>query len=392
MKGTRKIQMAAYVAVLAVLTFNAATTYRDFRTTAASWVSVTETHEVLGQLTSLLSAIKDAETGQRGFLLTGRDEYLEPYTQGLEEGSRSLQQLRQDRGRGRPFDEGMAALEPEVQDKLTELGETIRLKRAGRSEEALAIVRTGHGKEVMDRIRQTVARLVDDENRLRRRRTTEAKEAAHRALLTFGTTSTLALALLGIVYAVTYRASERLRQSEQWLQTTLESIGDAVIATDPEGRVKFVNSMASTFTGWALHEAAGQELDHVFCTVNEFTRTPAESPVAQVLRDGLVVGLANHTVLISRDGTERPIRNSGAPICDSAGRILGVVLVFTDESERRAAEWALRASEAEYRAVFEADAVGHAEVEVGSYRFVRVNQKYCELTGYSEGDFLAGVT
>lgn len=137
------------------------------------------------------------------------------------------------------------------------------------------------------------------------------------------------------------RVEERtaaLQQTTQSLATTLNSIGDAVIATDTEGRVVRMNPVAETLTGWPLAEALGRSLAEIFRIFNEETRQRAESPVVRVLREGLVVGLANHTALISRDGAERPIADSGAPIRDAEGRITGVVLVFRDQTEERKAE------------------------------------------------------
>jgi PAS domain S-box-containing protein len=134
------------------------------------------------------------------------------------------------------------------------------------------------------------------------------------------------------------RAEAALRERSELLRITLASIGDAVIATDTDGRVTFMNPVAEGLTGWPQEEAAGRALDEVFVIVNESTRRAVESPVGKVLREGAVVGLANHTVLIARDGTQRPIDDSGAPIRDARGGMLGVVLVFRDISERRAFE------------------------------------------------------
>ena len=108
-----------------------------------------------------------------------------------------------------------------------------------------------------------------------------------------------------------------------------------MIATDKRGRVTFANPVAGTLTGWTPEEATGQPLGEVFRIINEETRRPVEDPVVRVLRDGVVVGLANHTLLIARDGTERPIHDSAAPIRDGDGEILGAVLVFGDDTERR---------------------------------------------------------
>ncbi|HEU4594002.1 MAG TPA: PAS domain S-box protein [Pyrinomonadaceae bacterium] len=134
------------------------------------------------------------------------------------------------------------------------------------------------------------------------------------------------------------RAEASTRRSEESLATTLKSIGDAVITTDGRGRVTFLNPAAEKLTGWTSDEARGRDLPEVFRIVNEETRLPVESPVARVLREGVVVGLANHTALLSKDGRETPIDDSGAPIRAADGRIVGVVLVFHDITERKHAE------------------------------------------------------
>ena len=134
------------------------------------------------------------------------------------------------------------------------------------------------------------------------------------------------------------RTEAARRREGEWLQLTLRSIGDAVIATDREGRVQFLNPVAEGLTGWASGEATGHALGDVFRIVNEATRRVVENPVAEVLREGNVVGLANHTVLIAKDGSERPIEDSASPIKDERGEISGVVLVFQDVTSRKRAE------------------------------------------------------
>jgi len=160
------------------------------------------------------------------------------------------------------------------------------------------------------------------------------------------------------------RAEAAMREREEDLAVTLASIGDGVIATDTAGRVTRLNAVAETLTGWTAAEAQGRPLAEVFCIVNEETRAAVESPVAKVMATGLVVGLANHTLLVARDGTERPIADSGAPIRDAQNRVRGVVLVFRDQTEERRAERALRDQEACYRELFENMASGVAVYEV----------------------------
>ena len=142
-------------------------------------------------------------------------------------------------------------------------------------------------------------------------------------------------AMITALVEVLHAARRRAEANERWLSAVLSSIGDAVIATDGRGRVSFTNSVAQSLTGWADDEAKGKPLQDVFAVVSEDDRRPVESPVARVIREGVVVGLANHTSLIARDGTERPIADSAAPIRDHEDKIAGVVLVFRDVTDRR---------------------------------------------------------
>src|SRR5436190_5602240 len=138
------------------------------------------------------------------------------------------------------------------------------------------------------------------------------------------------------------RAHEQLRQSEERFRVTLASIGDGVIATDKDGRATFINAVAETLTGWSQPEAIGVPLESLFKIVNEMNRQPVENPVTRVLREGTVVGLANHTILIAKDGKEWPIDDSAAPIRGSDGGLTGVVLVFRDATRQREVELAAR--------------------------------------------------
>ncbi len=134
------------------------------------------------------------------------------------------------------------------------------------------------------------------------------------------------------------RVDRQLAEERERLRITLASIADAVISTDPEGRVVYLNGVAETLTGWHQADAAGRPLPEVFHIINEGTRLPVDNPALRALAEGRIVELANHTLLIARDGTERPIDDSAAPMRDDAGTIMGAVLVFRDVSEKKRAE------------------------------------------------------
>lgn len=149
------------------------------------------------------------------------------------------------------------------------------------------------------------------------------------------------------------RFEKVLSETETLYRTTFYSIGDAVITTDDKGFIQRVNPVAEKLTGWKEADAQGKMLEEVFRIINEETREIVESPAQKVLNLGLIVGLANHTLLLSKDGKEIPIADSGAPIKDEDGKVAGVVLVFRDQTEERKSQRLLEESEAKYRELIE---------------------------------------
>jgi PAS domain S-box-containing protein len=143
-------------------------------------------------------------------------------------------------------------------------------------------------------------------------------------------------------------ANAVLQSEREWFRTTLASIGDAVITTNTIGQVTTLNSVAERLTGWTQHEASGQDLANVFQIINDATRQPVDSPAMRALAEGTIVGLANHTLLIAKDGTERFIDDSAAPIRSESGELIGAVLIFRDITERYKTDHALRESEARF--------------------------------------------
>ena len=185
--------------------------------------------------------------------------------------------------------------------------------------------------------------FIETEETLRNQRTRAIQVATRMAVgsgliaaMLLGVTLTIFIRRQLITVSRTYRQALFTEQEQrQWLNITLTSIGDAVIVTDAQGRINLVNGVAESVTGWKMADAVGRPLPEVFQIFNEDTRVEVENPVTKVLRAGQVVGLANHTLLIAKDGREVPIDDSGAPIKDNEGNIVGVVLVFRDITERK---------------------------------------------------------
>ena len=208
-----------------------------------------------------------------------------------------------------------------------------------------------------------------------------------------GEIGALARAFDGMAEAVVQREAARdaaqaaLRESEQRWATTLASIGDAVIATDLESRITFMNAVAEELTGWTLIEASMKPVKAAFNIVNQNTREEVENPVAKVLREGMIVGLANHTILIRKDLAEVPIDDSGAPIRDKDGKTVGVVLVFRDITDRKQAEETLRQQaqllDLSYDAIFTWDLNG----TIGFW-----NQGAEKLYGYSRDEAVGRIS
>jgi len=307
-----------------------------------------EVHDSTGELLSLL---KDAETGQRGFLLTGRETYLDPYTSAMANIPGVLGKLRSLAAARKDESDRVAALEPVVAAKISELADTIQLRRTRGVAPALEIVDSDRGKVLMDDIRTRCAYIRDASSRRATEYSASAEKSATTLTLvaTFG--SSLLLAFLAASAVAIFRGLKHREQlyreassNAELLRVTLASIGDGVIATDRSARITFINPVALQLTGWTSEQAIQTPIRELFRIVSETSRATVDNPLEKALVTGEVVGLANHTVLIARDGTEIPIDDSGAPIRDRDGRIQGAVLVFRDISARRRSERQLKES------------------------------------------------
>ena len=178
--------------------------------------------------------------------------------------------------------------------------------------------------------------------------------------------------------------SVSLAEEKERLLVTLRSIGDGVITTDTKGIVTLMNSVAEQLTGFSAAEAFGKPLVEIFHIIHEHTRERCENPVEKVMKSGLIIGLANHTALISRDGTERIIADSGAPIRDAQGNVIGVVLVFRDITKKKQAEEALKKSEERFRTLTDAAFEGVCLVEKGLV--IDVNDQLLSMFSFTRGE------
>jgi PAS domain S-box-containing protein len=356
--------VVALVLVLAigVLTYQSWAAYRSGADRVVAIRKITEAS------TSLLSELKDAETGERGFLLTGQESYLEPYRSALSEIPNTIKQLDQMTEADPENARHVAALKPLVREELRELEQTIDLRRTRGTDAAVAELKLGRGKELMDEIRQGCGGVRTEEYLVLNRERDSARASAKRAgLISVG--GSLALFALLTWSVITIRrttrrrqelisalqqSEEQVRQGRDWLHTTLRSIGDGVIATDSAGRVAFLNEAAQALTGWTQEDAVGVPFDRVFAITHEKAGAIAANPLTGALLENRAVGLENHAILTSKQGRKIPIDDTAAPIRNRHGEVVGGVLVFRDVMERRKAELFEEKAKERYRFFAEA--------------------------------------
>jgi len=297
-----------------------------------AWVDHTD--RVLDQSGQLLKLLVDMESAERGYIATGDETFLRPYLEGTGRFKSEFQALNQ-----------LVEDNPLEQKKLKDIyigyqeseeydSRIIALRRARKADPTL--IEDQLRKNKMDMLRDQIAEFQETEEKLRIQR---VDNAHHRWMLMI--TSCLVLGLGSGVFLAWFtryhveKLGTKLLQSEERWTATLGSIGEAVIATDSEGRITFLNPVAAALTGWQLEEALKQPIGNVLRLVNEESGETADNEVLRVLKEKQIFAVANHVDLVTRDGREIAVEHSAAPILASEGRVIGVVLVFRDVAERR---------------------------------------------------------
>jgi PAS domain S-box-containing protein len=297
--------------------------------------SVDYTDRVLDQSGHLLVLLVDMESGTRGYIATGDESFLRLYLEGTKRIDPEYQalygmvgeNLPQQQQRLKNFHAGYVGWEEYA-------SQIIALRRAGKADPTL--YENQQGKLRMDALRKQISEFQSVEAGLR----VERIQAAHMRWIVM-VASFLGLGLgVGVFLALFTRYNveklgTKLLQSEERWTATLGSIGEAVIATDSEGRVTFLNPVASALTGWPAEEAENQPVGDVFKIVNEKSGMSADDEVLQVLEERHILTVANNVALITRDGREISVEHSAAPILAREGKVIGVVLVFRDVAARR---------------------------------------------------------
>jgi len=400
--GFRNILTRAVVAPLIIMALLAGVLLWQIDGYRAATRAVIRSDRTIAQANLLEKLLVDMETGLRGYLITGADEFLDPYNQALPQIQPTIDMLNT-----------RVADEPEQLERLKQTLQVfgqwqkyatgvLQLRKSGG--DYTSVVASGAGKQLMNDIRAQLGAFIQSEADQRDMLAENAQQTAWIVIYTSLGLALIVGALLAFysrrqlvllshsykqAFAVARERADQVAEQRERLQVTLASIGDGVIVTDVHGKVTFANSVAQALTGWTQADIQGRPLEQVFVIVNEETRRQVENPIAKVLREGTVVGLANHTILIARHGAEVPIDDSAAPIHDAGGKIVGVVLVFRDIAERKRAEDAIQQSEERFRLVFENAPIGICLGRDGQILYG--NQALATMFGYADLDELRGL-
>lgn len=344
--------IAGFAVLLIILIGNGFLTRREVGTQIATEAQMAESRHLMLELEMTGSLLKDAETGQRGYLYTGEQRYLAPYDVARTEIDSHFDELMQMTADHPEQQSSIVELHALEQLKMGELAQTIALYREGKADEARGVVLSNLGRSTMERFRNVIDQLERQESAHETSRIAQYQRTVRRTISSIYLASLLAtVGLVTLAYFILREMSLRekhaqeIREREEWFRTTLTSIGDAVIVTDESGKVTFLNPVAEMLTGRDLRAAKNCGITEVFPICSEITGAAAENPVRRVITEGQVVGLANHTALRHAEGYLIPIEDSAAPIRDDSGRLVGVVLVFRDVSDERKTQDLLRKSE-----------------------------------------------
>jgi PAS domain S-box-containing protein len=366
---------------------------------------------------SLLSTLKDAETSQRGFLLTGDESFIDPYSLAIENIGIKLNALQLQT----KIVDAQVRLEnvaPLIKAKIAMMMINIELRRNFGLERAAAGVSNGQGKKLMLSIQNELDEFGKIENASATLQDVKLQASMHRMfnIIIFAGVI-LTLFASAFIYLVYRRSQQKIKDlvhletqsllkeqedtnkqlmllnsnleiSEEKLAVTINSIGDAVIATDDKGILTMLNPLAEKLTGWKKDEAIGLPVSDIFHIVNQETRQSKTIPILETLEHGTVQGMANHTVLISHDGSESSIADSCAPIRDKTGKMVGTIMVFRDVSKEYATQRQLSDSSAIIEAILNSVVDGIITFHANDGIIKTVNPSAEKMFGFDATDLI----
>ena len=391
--------------------------FRNYQQINSSATARGRTAAAIEAAQEFMSDLKDAETGERGYELTGDGSFLQPYLavrEQLQVGVQGLRQWADTVAEQQRLD----AMVPLVSAELATLAQVIALRQANHGTLRPDMVRNGEGKQYMDALRvQVHAFIALQLSALELRDGAYQASLRHMFFLLVGASVLVVLGGLLFIYLL-YRqmqqaqqgvllqktrhllvqqdqlnrqlqhANVKLQRSEDQMAVTLNSIGDGVITTDANAVVTSLNPVAEQLTGWTLEEGRGRKIEDILHIVNKTSRLPVVVPVKDALAYGSVQGLANHTVLLARDGREFDIADSCAPIRARDGLVIGAVLVFRDVTAEYAVQQAARDSAVLVQSVLDTVGDGILTLHAGDARVETVNSSMEAMFGYAASEMV----
>ncbi len=383
-----KLTYIGFFTALVVLLFLSVFSFLSFKQNNDNDNWVRQTYHVMHTSSQLWSTIKDAETSQRGFIITGDSNYLVLLSSTIPERDQLFKHLKYDIRDNSLQSKRLIAIGELIQKKYACIYANIAIRHKSGLQGAIESINTGRGKVIMDSLRENFKKFDEEETLLLQKRSLKKTQSYHniKVVLFLGVIFIVFIFLMtffSLFKQIKYRKrnEEALFIQNDWFTQTLISLGDGVITTDVNGIITMINKAACVITGWGMYDAIGEPIEEVFHIINPLTEERTINPALAALEKKKVVLLEENTMLVKKDGTKIYIDDSGAPIHKKEGDIIGAVLIFRDITEKKKA--------VEERDMFynlSIDLIGIASTD--GY-FKNINPAFEKTFGYAPEEFLS---
>jgi PAS domain S-box-containing protein len=383
-----------FVFIIASLVWLVVVSFKNYERFADAQYWVTHTHEVISESEKIISVIKDFESGNRGYVITRDSSFLEFNMEArpvLDSHIDLLKGLTRDNPVQQVRIDSLIKL---VEKRIAVSQQAALLSSQGNGEAARQLIAKGQGRILMNQIRELISEIQEDEQQLLLHRQQANIKSERNFRITLGAVAVVMMLVTVVAFLLIsnhliykQKAEDELFVKSELYSQTLASLGDGVISTDVNGVITFINRAAAKLTGWSQQEVIGKHIDFVFHITNERTGLTVINPLMAALKENKIVLLGNHTILHRKDGTTLFIDDSGAPIHNRDGEVIGGVLVFRDISDKKLAEDALKESNDKFKAFFENSMVGILHTAPDG-RILNANPAACRLLDQTEEEII----
>lgn len=347
----RKVINTAFLFAILIFVAISIAAYMNLIALQKNAEQVKKSYLSINLLEKIEKKIIDGETGQRGYIITRNNSYLEPYFGSKNEINFLIEQYKTNESDSPQNTADFSLLEALIEKKFSEMSFIIKLKERNQNDSLIMRINSNIGKLYMDSIRTLVKAKLDKENALLKTQEEDTISSSKKTVWTCSTGVAISFGIIIFVFSSLQKENDLRRkleaeanQSKLFFSTSLISIGDAVITTDANGIITFMNKVAEGITKWTIDEASGRTVETVFSIYKEGTREVVPSPVRRAIETKQIVGLSNHTVLIDKHCNEIQIDDSAAPILNENNKVTGAVLIFRDITSKRQTEIELEKS------------------------------------------------